>query len=273
MTLLTLAHSPDADDAFMFYALVHEKVPTEGLVFEYVLADIETLNRKALEGAYDISAVSFHAYPRLSERYALMPLGGSVGRGYGPVLVVRNDSKAFSPADATVATPGEMTTAHLLLRLYEPRVQTVVMPFDTILDAVSARKVEAGLLIHEGQLTYAKRGLAKVVDLGAWWLDETKLPLPLGGNVIRRSLSDGVRAKAERAMRLSIEYALAHADEALDYAMRFGRGLSRETGKQFVAMYVNGYTLDYGAEGRRAIKTLFDMAHERGLLPAVSVDF
>jgi 1,4-dihydroxy-6-naphthoate synthase len=264
MTRLTLAHSPDADDAFMFYALAHEKVPTDGLVFEHVLADIETLNRKALEGAYDITAVSFHAYPRLSERYALMPLGGSMGRGYGPVLVARDDNKAFSPAGATVATPGEMTTAHLVLRLYEPGVQTVAMPFDAILDAVAARKVEAG---------YAKHDLAKVADLGAWWLDETELPLPLGGNVIRRSLSDDVRAKAERAMRLSIEYAMAHTDEALDYAMQYGRGLSRETGKQFVAMYVNDYTLDYGTEGRRAITKLFDMAHERGLLPAVSTDF
>ena len=264
---ITVAHSPDSDDAFMHYGLASGRVPTDGIEFDHLLADIETLNRAAFEGKYEVSAVSFHAYAHLTDRYLMLPHGSSMGDDYGPIVVARTDG----PSDlngVTVAIPGTLTTAFLALRIYDPSVQTVVMPFDQIQDAVREGKVQAGLLIHEGQLTYQDEGLKKIVDLGEWWAERTGgLPLPLGGNVIRRDLGPATIATVSRLLHESIAYALNHRQEALDYALQFGRGLDRAKADRFVGMYVNELTLEYGDRGRNAVQRLFDEAWEKRLIP------
>jgi 1,4-dihydroxy-6-naphthoate synthase len=269
-----IAHSPDSDDAFMFFGLATGRVPSDGFELEHVLADIETLNRAAFEGAYEITAVSFHAYAYLTDRYILLPHGASMGDRYGPVVVTKQDGP-LSLDGVRVAVPGELTTAFLTLRLFEPKVEWVVMPFDLIQTAVQQGDVAAGLLIHEGQLTYADEGLRKAIDLGEWWADRTGgLPLPLGGNVIRRDLGPAVIATLSRLLRDSIAHALAHRAEAVEYAMQFGRGLDRARTDRFVGMYVNDLTLDYGERGRKAVVRLLDDARAAGLLSRpVHVEF
>ena len=271
---IRIAHSPDSDDAFMFYGLASGRVPSNGFELEHVLSDIETLNRAAFDGTYEITAVSFHAYAYLTDRYILLPHGASMGDRYGPVVVAKKDGPA-SVKGIRVAVPGELTTAFLTLRLFDPTVEYVVMPFDQIQEKVHSGEVAAGLLIHEGQVTYAEEGLRKIVDLGEWWADRTGgLPLPLGGNVIRRDLGAPTIATLSRLLHDSIAYGLDHRDEALRHAMQFGRGLDRERTDRFVGMYVNGLTLDYGDRGREAVRRLLDDAYAAGLLPKrVTVEF
>ena len=271
---ITVAHSPDSDDAFMFYGLASGRVPTEGLDVEHLLCDIETLNRAAFDGKYEVSAVSFNAYAHLTEKYLLLPHGSSMGDKYGPILVARADGPS-STRGITVAVPGTLTTAFLALRLYDPDVAHVVMPFDRIQDAVREGEIDAGLLIHEGQLTYEDEGLKKIVDLGEWWAERTGgLPLPLGGNVIRRDLGPDLIRKISRMLHDSIDYGLKHRREALDHALQYGRGLDRSRADRFVGMYVNDLTLDYGERGRTAVQRLFDEAWEKRLIPKpVTVEF
>ena len=273
---ISIAHSPDSDDAFMFYALATNKVRVPGLRFTHTLCDIETLNQKAREGdgVYDVTAISFHAYPYIQDNYALLPSGGSVGDGYGPMIVA---SHGFSPSEIKkklIAIPGTLTTAYLALRLFAPGIETEVVPFDQIIPQVLEGKYEAGLIIHEGQLTYSKAGLQRIVDLGKWWLKITGLPLPLGGNAIRRSLGPELTASVATALRNSIQYALDHRDEALAYAMQFARDVDPQLADKFVGMYVNERTLDYGPDGREAVRRLLDMGHKAGIIPrAARVDF
>lgn len=271
---ITVAHSPDSDDAFMHYGLASGRVPTNGIEFTHLLADIETLNRAAFDGKYEVSAVSFHAYAHLTDKYLLLPHGSSMGDDYGPIVVARTDGPS-SLRGIRVAIPGTLTTAFLTLRIYDPDVDYLVMPFDRIQDAVRAGEVDAGLLIHEGQLTYQDDGLKKVVDLGEWWSERTGgLPLPLGGNVIRRDLGPHVIATVSRLLRESVAYALAHRQEALDYALQFSRGLDRARADRFVGMYVNELTLEYGDRGRAAVQRLFDEAREKRLIPEqITVEF
>ena len=271
---IQIAHSPDSDDAFMFYGLASGRVPAPGFEIAHVLSDIETLNRAARDGTYEITAVSFHAYAHLTDRYLLLPHGASMGDRYGPIVVSREDGPS-TLAGVRVGVPGELTTALLALRLFDPAVQYVVMPFDQIQDRVRAGEIPAGLLIHEGQLTYAEEGLKKIVDLGEWWADRTGgLPLPLGGNVIRRDLGPQTIATLSRLLHDSIAFGLDHRDEAVDYAMQFGRGLDRRRTDEFVGMYVNGLTLDYGERGREAVQRLLADAQAAGLLPKpVRVEF
>ena len=271
---IRIAHSPDSDDAFMFYGLASGRVPPNGFELEHVLADIETLNRAAFSGTYEITAVSFHAYAHLTDRYILLPHGASLGDRYGPVVVARRDGPKTLDG-VRVAIPGELTTAFLALRLFKPDVEYVVMPFDEIQEKVHDGTVAAGLLIHEGQLTYEDEGLRKIVDLGEWWADRTSgLPLPLGGNVIRRDLGPATVAALSRLLHDSIAYALEHREEAVEYSMQFGRGLDRARTDQFVGMYVNDLTLDYGARGREAVVRLLGDAQAAGLLPRpVHVEF
>ena len=258
----------------MHYGLASGKVASDGIEFAHLLADIETLNRAAFDGMYEVSAVSFHAYAHLTDRYLLLPHGSSMGDDYGPIVVARADGPS-SLKGVTVAVPGTLTTAFLTLRIYDPAVEHVVMPFDRIQDAVRAGEVAAGLLIHEGQLTYQDEGLKKIVDLGEWWAERTGgLPLPLGGNVIRRDLGSQTIAKVSRLLHESIAYALAHRQEALDYALQFGRGLDRAKADRFVGMYVNELTLEYGDRGRAAVQRLFDEAWEKRLIPKqIAVEF
>jgi 1,4-dihydroxy-6-naphthoate synthase len=267
---LTLAHSPDADDAFMFYALARERVDTEGLRFQHVLEDIQTLNERARESRYDVTAISFHAYVYLHERYALLRCGSSFGDGCGPVVVARAGARLAPEALAgkKIAIPGPLTTAALLLKLFAPKVEAIAVRFDEIPAAVAAGKVQAGVLIHEGQLTFAGAGLEKVLDLGSWWGKETGLPVPLGGNAVRRDLAPELIARIARVLERSIRFALDHRAEALDYALQFGRGMSRELGDKFVGMYVNRWTLEAGADGRRALQLLLDRAAHARLIPA-----
>ena len=266
-TLLRVAHSPDSDDAFMFWALADGRIDTGDLRYEHVLRDIETLNREALRGTYEVTALSFHAYAHLADRYALLPHGASFGDGYGPVLVARKGFREADLAAAEIAIPGERTTAALALRLWRKGLRTRVMAFDAIQPAVAAGEIPAGLLIHEGQLTYADEGLAKIVDLGEWWKGETGLPLPLGGNGIRRDLGTELCTRVSRHLRASIAYGLEHRAEGLAHAARFSRGLTAERTDRFVGMYVNDWTLDYGEAGRRAVALLFERAHAAGILP------
>ena len=264
---IKVAHSPDSDDAFMFYGMATNKVRVPGVKFTHTLCDIETLNRKALNGFYDITAVSFHAYPYIQEHYALMPAGGSVGEGYGPMVVA---SRKLSPAEVhkvKIAIPGTMTTAYLALKLFAPEAITEVVPFDEIIPRVLDGKFEAGLIIHEGQLTYGKAGLHRIVDMGKWWRDLTGMPLPLGGNAIKRDLGPTLTAACCNALRDSIQYALDHREEALQYAMQFARDLDVQQADKFVGMYVNERTLDYGKDGREAITKLLEMGYERGIIP------
>jgi 1,4-dihydroxy-6-naphthoate synthase len=270
-----VSHSPDSDDAFMFYALAEGLVETP-LRYVHELSDIESLNRRALAGELEVSAVSLHAYAHLADRYALLSSGCSMGDGYGPRLV----SKAARPADPRaalrgrrVAIPGLLTTAWLALRIYQPEVEPVVMPFDQIEDAVDDGAVEVGLLIHEGQLTYADRGFALWEDMGAWWKRDTRLPLPLGGNVVRRDLGPEVVVQVAKDVRASVEFALAHRGAALAHAGRFSRGLSEDRTDRFVGMYVNEWTVDYGPVGRQAVQALLDRAADHGFVPRVAVDF
>lgn len=265
---LTIAHSPDPDDAFMFYALVRGKIETGPFHFSHVLQDIETLNRAAFSGTYELTALSFHAYPYVADRYILLTCGSSMGARYGPILVARENISVADLKRVRIAVPGTLTTAFLLLHLVEPEIQFVVVPFDQILEEVSRGRADVGLIIHEGQLTYSSLGLRKILDLGQWWEDQTHLPLPLGGNAVRRDLGESVIHHISRLLRQSIEYALTHRDDALTYALQYGRGLSRELADRFVGMYVNALTLDCGASGKKAIETLFQMAYARGLIPA-----
>lgn len=251
----------------MHYGLACGKVGNEGIEFVHLLADIETLNRAAFEGRYEVSAVSFHAYAHLTDKYLLLPHGSSMGDNYGPIVVARSGASR-SLNGFRVAVPGMLTTAFLALRLFKPDVQYDVMPFDQIQDAVRDGRAEAGLLIHEGQLTYGDDGLEKIVDLGEWWSERTNgLPLPLGGNVIRRDLGPQMVGKVSRILHASIAYALDHRDEALDYALQFGRGLDRRKADRFVGMYVNELTLEYGERGKLAVQRLLDDAHQAGILP------
>jgi 1,4-dihydroxy-6-naphthoate synthase len=276
---ITVAHSPDSDDAFMFYGLASGAVDTHGIVVDQVLSDIETLNRAAFDGKYEVTAVSFHAFAHLADKYMLLPHGASMGDRYGPIVVA--PASAASPSGGagvkgrTIAIPGTLTTAYLALRLCEPDFEYVVMPFDEIQQAVLAGKAEAGLLIHEGQLTYADEGLKKVVDLGEWWADVTGgLPLPLGGNIIRRDLGPEMIRTVSKLLHDSIAYALSHRKEAVEYAQQFGRGLDKERTDKFVGMYVNDLTLGYGERGRKAVERLMTGAFEKGLIPKrVAVEF
>src|SRR5947207_3431960 len=271
---IRIAHSPDSDDAFMFYGLASGKVPSLGFELEHVLSDIESLNRAAFEGRYEITAVSFHAYAHLTDRYILLPHGASMGDRYGPVVVAKKGGPT-SLKGVRVGIPGELTTAFLALRLYDPGVQYVVMPFDRIQEAVHAGEIAAGLLIHEGQVTYEDEGLQKIVDLGEWWADRTGgLPLPLGGNIIKRELGPTTIATLSRLLHDSIAFGLEHRDEAVRYAMQFGRGLDKARTDRFVGMYVNDLTLDYGDRGRQAVQRLLGEAAAAGLLPKpVRVEF
>jgi 1,4-dihydroxy-6-naphthoate synthase len=270
---IRIAHSPDSDDAFMFFGLASGKVPAPGFELEHVLSDIESLNRAAFDGTYEITAVSFNAYAHLTDRYILLPHGASMGDRYGPIVVSK--SAASSLKGVRVAVPGELTTAFMTLRLFDPSVEYTVMPFDRIQEAVHAGEVEAGLLIHEGQVTWADEGLKKIVDLGEWWADRTGgLPLPLGGNVIRRDLGRETISTLSQLLHDSIAYGLEHRAEAVKYAMQFGRGLDQEKTDRFVGMYVNGLTLDYGDRGREAVRRLLGDAQKAGLLPKpVHVEF
>jgi 1,4-dihydroxy-6-naphthoate synthase len=272
---ITVAHSPDSDDAFMFFALAEGLVDTEGLSFVYELSDIESLNRRALDGELEVSAVSFHAYAYVSDRYLLLPHGASFGDGYGPVVVARKpiSREAIGRGEVLVTSPGERTTAHLALSLWAPGVRTEIRRFDEILEGVREGRLEAGVLIHEGQLTFAREGLAAVADLGRWWKEETGLPLPLGGNVVRRDLGPDRIARVSRALSRSIEYGLAHREEALTHALRYARGLDRGEADRFVDMYVNRWTRGYGVEGRRAVDVLLERGHSAGLIPAVKAEY
>ena len=269
MRRIRVAHSPDSDDAFMFYALAAGKVDTGDRRYEHELADIETLNRRALAGDLDVTAVSFHAYAHLADRYALLAHGASVGDRYGPRLVAREprpaDPKA-TIASRLVGIPGELTTACLALRLYQSGVRTRVLPFDAIEDAVARGDVDVGLLIHEGQLTYADRGLVLWEDLGEWWAALTGLPLPLGGNVVRRDLGAALVQGVARDLKASIVWGLGHRQETLAHAMGYARGMDAERTDRFVGMYVNDYTVDLGPTGRRAVQRLLDEGHRAGIL-------
>src|SRR5215213_8581925 len=271
---ITVAHSPDSDDAFMFYGLASGAVDTGGIEVEQVLSDIETLNRAAFEGKYEVTAVSFHAYAHLVDTYALLPHGASMGDNYGPIVVAREDG-VREVKGRTIAIPGTLTTAYLALQLYEKDFEHVVVPFDQIEDYVLAGRADAGLLIHEGQLTYGDNGLRKIVDLGEWWAERNGgLPLPLGGNIIRRDLGPEMIRKVSKMLHDSIAYALSHRVEAVEYALQFGRGLDRAKTDRFVGMYVNDLTLAYGDRGRRGLERLMTDAFERGLIPQrVPVEF
>jgi 1,4-dihydroxy-6-naphthoate synthase len=266
---ITIAHSPDSDDAFMFYGLATNKVRVPGLKFTHTLCDIETLNRMAIEGdgTYDVTAISFHAFPYIQKKYALLPSGGSVGEGYGPMIVAPRAYSESGIQRKKIAVPGKLTTAFLVLNLFAPGIETEVVPFDQIIPQVLEGKYEAGLIIHEGQLSYVKSGLYRVVDLGAWWQKITGLPLPLGGNAIRRSLGPELISSVATALRDSIQYALDHREEALAYAMQFARDLDTQLADKFVGMYVNERTVDYGLDGREAVRRLLDMGHKAGIIP------
>ena len=263
---IRIAHSPDSDDAFMFYPLVKGTIDTEGLEIEHVLADIETLNREALKGTYEVSAISFHAYPYVADKYLVLPSGGSVGEGYGPVVVARE--KPESLKGKRIAVPGKLTTAYLTLKFYEPEFQPIVVPFDRIIEEVLKGSVDAGLVIHEGQLTYPDYGLVKVVDLGEWWKEEYGLPLPLGCNVVRKDLGKETIKKIERLMKKSVEFSLREREKALSYAIDYARDLEDDPERtdRFVGMYVNERTIDYGPDGREAVRLLLRLGREREII-------
>jgi len=275
--LIRVGHSPDPDDAFMFYALAHDKLDTGNLQFSHELQDIETLNRRALRGELEVSAVSIHAYAQLLDRYALLPSGCSMGDRYGPMVIARRPLTVGDLPKVKIAVPGTLTTAFLALRLlmHSPVAgapglcgfEYEVIPFDEILPAVAAGRYEAGLIIHEGQLTFQNQGLQLVVDLGVWWQDRTGLPLPLGGNVVRRDLGPAVMRDISRLLKESIRYSLAHREDALTYALRYARDMDRDLADRFVGMYVNDWTLDYGPRGREAVRRLLDEGHKAGIIP------
>ena len=275
ITDISIAHSPDSDDAFMFYGLATNKVRVPGFRFNHTLCDIETLNQKARDEAlYDVTAISFHAYPYVQNNYTLMGCGGSVGEGYGPMVVSSRTLAIEDLKRVKIAVPGTMTTAYLALKIFNPELETVTVPFDRIIPEIQAGNFDAGLIIHEGQLTYSANGLQKVLDLGAWWREATGLVLPLGGNAVRRSLGNDTLRIVTKAVRDSIQHALENREPALEYAMQFARDLDARLANRFVSMYVNERTLDYGADGRQAIRKLLDLGHERGIIPiAPLVDF
>ena len=273
---VTVAHSPDSDDAFMFFGLASGAVHVDGVHVDQVLSDIETLNQAAFEGRYEVTAVSFHAYAYLADKYALLPHGASMGDRYGPVLISKKPlPNGSSLKGVTVGIPGKLTSAYLALKLYDPSFDFKVIPFDEIQQAVAAGDVDAGLLIHEGQLTYEAEGFHKIVDLGEWWFDRTGgLPLPLGGNIIRRDMGAPMMRTVSKMLHDSISHALTHRAEAVEYAQQFGRGLDKSDTDKFVGMYVNQLTLDYGTRGRAALERFFTEAFEKGLIPTrVPVEF
>lgn len=273
--LITVGHSPDPDDAFMFYALAHDKLDTGDLQFRHVLQDIETLNRRALRGELEVTAISIHAYAALLDKYALLPSGCSMGDRYGPMVVARRPLTIEQLKTARIAVPGTLTTAFLTLRLLLPDGFTYeVMPFDEILNAVAEGRFDAGLIIHEGQLTFQNQGLQLVVDLGVWWQERTGLPLPLGGNVVRRDLGTAMMRTISRLLKESIRYSLDHRDAALEYALKYARDMDKSLADRFVGMYVNDWTLDYGERGRAAVRRLLDEGHRAGVIPnPVNVEF
>jgi 1,4-dihydroxy-6-naphthoate synthase len=273
--IITVGHSPDPDDAFMFYALAHNKLDTGDLDFRHELVDIETLNRRCMKGELEVSAVSIHAYSYILDKYALLPSGCSMGDRYGPMVVAKRKLSIDELATKKIAVPGTLTTAFLALRLLLPRgFEYDVIPFDQILPAVAAGKYEAGLIIHEGQLTFEKEGLQLIVDLGVWWQEKTGLPLPLGGNVVRRDLGQETMSRISDLLKQSIRYALDHRQEALQYALKYGRDLNLDLADRFVGMYVNDWTVDYGPQGREAVLRLLAEGHKAGVIPhAVEVEF
>jgi len=272
---IKIAHSPDSDDAFMFYGLATNKVRVPGYKFTHTLTDIEALNHRAMtDQFYDVTAISFHAYPYIQENYTLMACGGSVGDSYGPMIVAAKNYTLDEVKKLRIAVPGTLTTAYLTLKLFAPDIETVTVDFDKIIPAVLAGEFDAGLIIHEGQLTYGRDGLTKILDLGMWWNELTGLPLPLGGNAVRRSLGHDVQLITTNALRESIQHALDHREAALEYAMQFARDLDASLANRFVGMYVNDRTLNYGDDGREAIRKLLDMGYERGVIPLkANVDF
>jgi 1,4-dihydroxy-6-naphthoate synthase len=269
-----VAHSPDSDDAFMFYALAEHKIDTEGLTYVHELQDIETLNQRARRAELEVTAVSIHAYAYIADRYALLPHGASMGDQYGPRLVARTPMTRSDVKGLRIAVPGPLTSAYLALRLYEPDFTPVWTHFDQIEDVVERGEVDAGLLIHEGQLTFGARGLHLVADMGVWWYNQTGLPLPLGGNVIRKDLGPDTLRMVSRHLRESIAYGLQHRGDALDHAMRYARGLDKTEADTFVGMYVNDWTLDYGDRGREAVRLFLRRGVESGIIPHdVDVEF
>ncbi len=272
--IITVAHSPDSDDAFMFYGLATNKLETNGLKFEHTLKDIQTLNEDAKNGVFDVTAISFHAYAYVSDKYALLPHGASIGDKYGPILVSKEQRKAEDIPNMKIAIPGELTSAFLALRIYNQDFEYTVVPFDEIIDYVLKGKADAGLLIHEGQLFYKQVGLDKVLDLGEWWHERTGLPLPMGGNVIRRDLGEDLMREVSRHLHRSIVYSMENREDALAYAMQFARDMPPELADRFVAMWVNDLTLDYGDRGREAVKLLLKEGFEKGIITReVQVDF
>ncbi len=271
---ISVAHSPDSDDAFMFYGLATEKLDTGDLRFTHVLKDIQTLNEEAMRGTFDVTAISFHAYAYISDKYALLPHGASIGDNYGPIVVSREPIKAEDLSKVKVAVPGKLTSAFLALKIFEPSFEYEVVPFNQIIAAVQEGRCDAGLLIHEGQLFYQNLGLHKVIDLGEWWHEWTGLPLPMGGNAIRRELGTDLMRKVSRYLRESISYSLSHREEALAYAMQFARDMDTKLADRFVGMWVNELTLDYGERGRESVRRLLTEGHERGIIPRrVEVEF
>jgi len=264
---IVCAHSPDSDDAFMFYALATKKIRSRTLSFRHVLEDIQSLNRRAIEGQYELTAISYHAYAYVAAKYRLMASGSSIGDGYGPIVIAPRPMSAEEIKGKRIAIPGRLTTAYLALKLFQPDFEAIDIPFDKIPDAVSEGSVDAGLVIHEAQLTYGKGGFHSVIELGHWWKQKYDLPLPLGANAIRRDLAPAVQSEACRLMRASIQYALDHHEEALNYAMQFARDMDSRLAEKFVGMYVNHYTVDCGEIVPRAAQLLLDMGHEAGLIP------
>ncbi len=264
---ISVAHSPDSDDAFMFYGLATNKLETDGLKFEHTLKDIQSLNEAAKQGVYDVTAISFHAYAYVADKYALLPHGASIGDKYGPILVSKEPRKIEEIPNMKIAVPGELTSAFLALRIYNQDFEYVVVPFDEIIDYVQKGKADAGLLIHEGQLFYKQMGLSKVLDLGEWWHEKTGLPLPMGGNVIRRDLGLELMRKVSKHLLQSIKYSMDNREDALAYAMQFARDMPTELADRFVAMWVNDLTLDYGTRGREGVKRLFQEGFDKGIIP------
>lgn len=271
---ITVAHSPDSDDAFMFYGLATNKLETGNLKFEHTLKDIQSLNEDARNGVFDVTAVSFHAYAYVADKYALLPHGASIGDKYGPIVVSKDPRSPADIGSMKIAVPGELTSAYLALRIYNPNFEHVVVPFDEIIDCVLKGEADAGLLIHEGQLFYNQMGLMKVLDLGEWWHEKTGLPLPMGGNVIRRDLGPELMQQVSKHLHASIAYSMEHREDALAYAMQFARDMQPELADRFVAMWVNNMTLDYGDRGREAVRRLLDEGHRAGIIPhKVDVEF
>ena len=271
---ITVAHSPDSDDAFMFYGLATNKLETEGIKFEHTLKDIQSLNEDAKNGVYDVTAISFHAYAYVADKYALLPHGASIGDKYGPIVVSKEPRSADEIGAMKIAVPGELTSAYLALRLFNKDFTHVVVPFDVIIEAVQKGDADAGLLIHEGQLFYKQMGLDKVLDLGEWWHEKTGLPLPMGGNAIRRDLGPEMMKRVSRHLHESIIYSMENREDALQYALQFARDMAPEMADRFIAMWVNDLTLDYGTRGKQAVKMLLSEGHKAGIIPhEVQVDF